>query len=102
MRFRQAVQETPISFLQGLYQETNIEAKTLRWSEFQFQFTHKKSFFSTRLNSLLRHLELGDLDQFTPISIVADFATLIGTYAKGFLIVLDYDDRYNEPFLQFW
>lgn len=28
-------------------------------------------------------LELTDVDQFVPISIVADFATLVATYEKG-------------------
>jgi DNA excision repair protein ERCC-2 len=34
------------------------------------------------------------MDDFTPIHLVADFATLVGTYAKGFAIIIEpYDDR---------
>ena len=34
------------------------------------------------------------MDDFTPIHLVADFATLVGTYAKGFAIIVEpYDDR---------
>ena len=34
------------------------------------------------------------MDDFIPIHMVADFATLVGTYAKGFAIIIEpYDDR---------
>ena len=34
------------------------------------------------------------MDDFMPIHMVADFATLVGTYAKGFAIIIEpYDDR---------
>ena len=34
------------------------------------------------------------MDDFVPIHMVADFATLVGTYAKGFAIIIEpYDDR---------
>lgn len=47
-----------------------------------------------RLSSLLKTLEITDMDDFTPIHLVADFATLVGTYAKGFAIIVEpYDDR---------
>lgn len=58
--------------------------------------------------SLLYTLELPDIFEFTPISIVADFGTLVGTYSKGFKIFIDpYDSQYTnpnevEPVLQFW
>lgn len=47
-----------------------------------------------RLSSLLKTLEITDLDDYNPIHLVADFATLVGTYAKGFAIIIEpYDDR---------
>ena len=47
-----------------------------------------------RLSSLLKTLEITDMDDFMPIHMVADFATLVGTYAKGFAIIIEpYDDR---------
>lgn len=39
-----------------------------------------------RLSSLLKTLEITNVDDFTPIHLVADFATLIGTYDKGFAV----------------
>ena len=39
-----------------------------------------------RLSSLLKTLEITDVDDFTPIHLVADFATLIGTYSQGFAV----------------
>jgi hypothetical protein len=34
------------------------------------------------------------VDEYLPIHLVADFATLVGTYAKGFAIIIEpYDDR---------
>jgi hypothetical protein len=34
----------------------------------------------------MKTLEVTDVDDFTPIHLVADFATLVGTYAKGFAV----------------
>ena len=57
-----------------------------------------------RLSSLLKTLEVTDLDSYTPIHLVADFATLVGTYAKGFAIIVEpYDDRLpavRDPVIQ--
>lgn len=57
-----------------------------------------------RLSSLLKTLEVTDLDAYTPIHLVADFATLVGTYAKGFAIIIEpYDDRLpavRDPVIQ--
>jgi DNA excision repair protein ERCC-2 len=39
-------------------------------------------------------LEITDTDDFTPIHLVADFGTLVGTYAKGFAIIIEpFDER---------
>ncbi len=34
----------------------------------------------------MKTLEVTDVDDFTPIHLVADFATLVGTYAQGFAV----------------
>ena len=75
------VSETPVSFLQQLQQSVGIDGKTLR-------------FCYDRLQSLLKTLEITDTDDFTPLQLVADFATLVGTYARGFSIITEpYDER---------
>ncbi|KAK9841666.1 hypothetical protein WJX74_009815 [Apatococcus lobatus] len=73
--------ETPATFLANLQEKVAIEGKTLR-------------FCYDRLASLLKTLEITDVDDFTPIHLVADMATLVGTYARGFAIIIEpYDDR---------
>jgi hypothetical protein len=64
------VAETPVSFLQHLKDVTYIERKPLR-------------FCAERLTSLVRTLELSDLDDYGSLQKVAGFATLVSTYDKG-------------------
>ncbi|KAM6307769.1 general transcription and DNA repair factor IIH helicase subunit XPD [Podargus strigoides] len=64
------VQESPPAFLKDLYDKVCIERKPLR-------------FCSERLQSLLRTLELADVADFAALTLVANFATLVSTYAKG-------------------
>ena len=40
-------------------------------------------FVYDRLASLLRTLQMTDLDEFRPLYLVADYATLVSTYNKG-------------------
>ncbi|KAK9823916.1 hypothetical protein WJX72_006337 [[Myrmecia] bisecta] len=83
--------ENPTAFLVQVQEKLNIDAKTLR-------------FCYDRLTSLLKTLEITDTDDFTPIHLVADFATLVGTYAKGFAIIIEpFDERMpsvRDPVLQ--
>ena len=37
----------------------------------------------------LNTLQVANLDEFTPITKVADFVTLLGTYSQGFTIIVD-------------
>lgn len=70
-----------LSLIIKRYNAASIDARTLK-------------FCSTRLNSLIRTLELPDISQFSPISVIADFATLVGTYNDGFTLLIEpYDDR---------
>uniref|UniRef100_A0A452VG99 DNA 5'-3' helicase n=1 Tax=Ursus maritimus TaxID=29073 RepID=A0A452VG99_URSMA len=51
-------------------------------------------FCAERLRSLLHTLEIADLADFSPLTLLANFATLVSTYAKGFTIIIEpFDDR---------
>ncbi|GBG88390.1 hypothetical protein CBR_g47089 [Chara braunii] len=83
--------EGPYSFLHDLNNKVGIDQKPLR-------------FCYDRLQSLLLTLEVTDMDEFTPLHIVCDFATLVGTYTRGFAIITEpYDERMPhipDPVLQ--
>ncbi|PHH81122.1 hypothetical protein CDD80_2107 [Ophiocordyceps camponoti-rufipedis] len=76
MRVRQVISETPLSFLGHLKEHTFIERKPLR-------------FCAERLTSLVRTLELTNIEDYRPLQEVATFATLVATYEKGFLLILE-------------
>lgn len=76
MRVLHVVAETPLSFLQHLKDITFIERRPLR-------------FCAERLQSLVRTLELTRLDEMRALQKVASFATLVATYEKGFLLILE-------------
>ncbi|KAF8517532.1 hypothetical protein BU17DRAFT_49728 [Hysterangium stoloniferum] len=76
MRVLHVVAETPLSFLQHLKDITFIERRPLR-------------FCAERLQSLVRTLELTGLDEYYALQKVASFATLVSTYEKGFLLILE-------------
>ncbi|KAF8559571.1 DNA repair helicase [Imleria badia] len=76
MRVLHVVAETPLSFLQHLKDITYIERRPLR-------------FCAERLQSLIRTLELSRLDEHSALQKVASFATLVATYEKGFLLILE-------------
>lgn len=76
MRVLHVVAETPISFLQHIKEMTFIERKPLK-------------FCAERLTSLVRTLELTNIDEYSALSTVASFATLVATYDKGFLLILE-------------
>ncbi|KAG8741353.1 DNA-dependent ATPase of the nucleotide excision repair factor 4 complex [Ceratobasidium sp. 414] len=69
MRVLHVVAETPLSFLQHLKDITYIERRPLR-------------FCSERLQSLVRTLELTQIDEYSALQKVANFATLVSTYEK--------------------
>ncbi|THV46474.1 hypothetical protein BGAL_0383g00030 [Botrytis galanthina] len=76
MKVRQVISETPASFLAHLKEYTYIEKKPLR-------------FCAERLTSLVRTLELTNIEDYQPLQEVATFATLVATYEKGFLLILE-------------
>ncbi|KAJ7357447.1 General transcription and DNA repair factor IIH helicase subunit XPD [Desmophyllum pertusum] len=81
LRAQHVVQESPPSFLQHIFQQVCIERKPLR-------------FCAERLSSLLYTLELPDVQDYGPLTLIANFATLVSTYSKGFTLIIEpFDDR---------
>ena len=92
MAVQEFMQESPTAFLLRLSREEEIDAKPLR-------------FVSDRLRSLLRTLEVTDVQDFSPLMLIADFATLVSTFQRGFAILVEpYDERnqsQHDPLFQF-
>jgi DNA excision repair protein ERCC-2 len=76
MRVLHVISETPPSFLRHLKDLTFIEKKPLR-------------FCAERLTSLVRTLELSNIEDYQSLQDIATFATLIATYDKGFVLILE-------------
>ncbi len=71
--------ETPLAFLHRMTNGTTLETKPLR-------------FAYSRLNSLLRTLQVSNMDDFNSLGDVADFSTLLATYSEGvakFAIIME-------------
>jgi DNA excision repair protein ERCC-2 len=93
MKVLHVISETPASFLQHLRDLTFIEKKPLRsktspepsarYIDFRYRFC------AERLTSLVRTLELANVEDYLPLQEVATFATLVATYDKGFLLILE-------------
>eukprot|EP00250_Pteridium_aquilinum_P029890 c40291_g1_i1 orf=377-2647(-) len=83
--------EGPTSFVMSLNTQTLIDQKTLK-------------FCYDRLHSLLLTLEITDTDEFLHIQTLCNFATLVGTYSRGFSIIIEpFDERMPhipDPVLQ--
>jgi hypothetical protein len=62
--------ETPLAFLHRMTNGTSLETKPLR-------------FAFSRLSSLLRTLQVSNLDDFNALTDVADFSSLLATYSEG-------------------
>ena len=52
----------------------------------------------------MKTLEITDTDEYCPLHLVADFGTLLGTYARGFAVIIEpFDERLPhipDPVLQ--
>ncbi|KAJ6847349.1 putative DNA repair helicase UVH6 [Iris pallida] len=81
----------PVTFVASVHSQVGIDQKMLR-------------FCYDRLHSLMLTLEITDTDEFLHIQTVCDFATLVGTYTRGFSIIIEpYDERMPhipDPVLQ--
>jgi DNA excision repair protein ERCC-2 len=81
---RAASRESTFAFLNKLSDEIGWEGKAMEHC-------------SERMRSLLNTLEIVDVDEYTPISLVCDFATLLGKHTEGFALLLEpYDERYPD------
>lgn len=76
LRVDKAQAEGPLSVLQKLQDEVEIDAKTLK---------HCYS----RLRSLLNTLRVSNQGEFSPLINIANFCTVLGTYAQGFVVIAD-------------
>ena len=68
------VSETPVQFLSALSSKLGVDPRPLR-------------FAYSRLSSLLRTLQVTGIDEFGPLTVVADFTTLLATYPQGFMVI---------------
>ena len=89
LRVQHVVQESPAGFLSDIQRKVCIERKPLR-------------FCAERLASLMRSLEISHLGDFSPLTVVAHFATLVSTYTKGFTLIIEPTDAsVTEPVMHF-
>ncbi|XP_078440069.1 RAD3-like DNA-binding helicase protein [Wolffia australiana] len=83
--------EGPVGFVASLHSQAGMDQKMLK-------------FCYDRLHSLMITLEITDTDEYLPVRTVCDFATLIGTYSRGFSIIIEpFDERMPnipDPVLQ--
>lgn len=81
---KQVFQESPSFFLKRFGEAMGMaDTKPLR-------------FCTGRLNSLLKTIEITNLDKYQPIGLVADFATLASTYEKeGFIVLMEPYEPYE-------
>lgn len=76
LRTPHVITESPMAFLKAVKDAAAIERKPLR-------------FASERLASLLKTLELTELDEYGSLQRVANLATISSTYMQGFLLLLE-------------
>jgi DNA excision repair protein ERCC-2 len=79
LKVQHKVQESPPYFLKDIAAKVCIERKPLR-------------FCFERLRSLLKSLELVDIEKYSPLVLLANFATMISTYTQGFTIIIELPD----------
>ena len=75
LRVQHVVQESPAGFLSDIAKRVCIERKPLR-------------FAAERLSSLIRTLEVSHANDFSPLTVISHFATLVSTYTKGFTLII--------------
>lgn len=79
LRVQHKVQESTPTFISDIASKVCIDRKPLR-------------FCYERLRSLLNSLELVDMQNFSPLILLANFATLVSTYTQGFTIIIEIPD----------
>ncbi|XP_038221320.1 general transcription and DNA repair factor IIH helicase subunit XPD [Zerene cesonia] len=92
LRIQHVVQESPAGFLKDVSSRVCIERKPLR-------------FCASRLRALLRTLQVPDPQRLAALTLVAHLATLVSTYTKGFVVIIEpFDDKtptVSNPILHF-
>lgn len=84
MRLPTVSKETPERFVSDFREKTGAtDTKALR-------------FTFDRLQSLLRTLRISDLDEYAPLSLLTNFATLVSTYSEGFTLIFEPFDQRRE------
>lgn len=68
--------ETPAAFLHAMSTALSIDTRPLRFAD-------------SRLSSLMRTLEVTEMEDFLPLHLVTAFVTLLTTYPVGFMLVLE-------------
>ena len=76
LRVQHVVQESPAGFLADIASKVCIERKPLR-------------FCAERLANLIRTLEISHAADFSPLTCISHFATLVSTYTRGFTIIIE-------------
>nr|CAH8842416.1 unnamed protein product [Trichobilharzia regenti] len=81
LRIAHVVHETPVAFLRDCLDKVCIDRRPLQYC-------------SERLRSLLHTLELADYANFSCLTLLCNFATLVSTYTRGFCIIIEpFDER---------
>uniref|UniRef100_A0A8C6TT74 DNA 5'-3' helicase n=1 Tax=Neogobius melanostomus TaxID=47308 RepID=A0A8C6TT74_9GOBI len=75
LRVQHVVQESAPQFLKDIYEKVCIDRKPLR-------------FCAERLQSLLRTLEITDIADFSAVTLISNFATLVSTYSQGLTVFI--------------
>uniref|UniRef100_A0A8C2WY42 DNA 5'-3' helicase n=1 Tax=Cyclopterus lumpus TaxID=8103 RepID=A0A8C2WY42_CYCLU len=75
LRVHHVVQESTPQFLKDIFDKVCIDRKPLR-------------FCAERLRSLLRTLEIADIADFSAVTLISNFATLVSTYSQGIKTLL--------------
>jgi len=79
LRVQYVMQESPAGFLADCAKKVCIDRKPLR-------------FAAERLASLIRTLEISHSNDFSPLTVISHFATLVSSYTKGFTIIIEPSD----------
>ena len=78
------LQESPAGFLADCAKKVCIDRKPLR-------------FAAERLASLIRTLEISHSNDFSPLTVISHFATLVSTYTKGGIILESFSLWLQSP-----
>ena len=79
---------SPLTLVYELQKNSYIDQRTLK-------------FVTQRLHMLLNTLQVTNIDEFSSLNLVANLATLISTYYKGFVIIVEQypEEHIHDPLL---